>query len=100
MKDIGDQVWELIQKNADRGGMVDMESFWNDCEALPINGACIEGIIKNIVYTGLIWLWHEQIIVVRPFLCPDCGPVHELVTIHMKNCRGVQRKLYKVDFRE
>lgn len=86
MKDIGEEVWQLIQKNSDRGGMVAMESFWNDCEALPICTESIKTIIRNIVYTGLAWYWGKQLVVIRPFYCPNCGPVHELVTIHMLNC--------------
>jgi hypothetical protein len=86
MKDIGEEVWELIQKNADRGGMVAMEAFWNDCEALPVSDECIEVIIGNIRNTGFIWFWGDQMIVVKPIMCPNCGPVHELITIHMLNC--------------
>lgn len=94
---IEEQLWKLIQARADRGGMVCMKGFWSDCEALPVSDECIEVIIGNIRNTGLIWMWGDQIIVVRPFMCPNCGLVHELVTIHMKNCMGVQRDLYKAD---
>ena len=86
MRDIGEEVWQLIQANADRGGMVNMAGFWSDCEALPVSSECIDGIIKNIVYMGFVWWWGDQLIVVRPTMCPNCGPVHELITNHMLNC--------------
>jgi len=86
MRDAGEQVWKLIQARADRGGMVNMEAFRSDCEALPVDDACIAVIIKNIAYMGFVWWWGDQMIVVRPAMCPNCGPVHELITNHMLHC--------------
>jgi hypothetical protein len=93
MKSMEEEVMELIQKHADRGGLVAMQRLRRDCAALPIDGEYIDIIIGKIRDAGLVWMWGKQIIVVRPWRCPNCGPVTERVSVHMPECLRVQRKL-------
>lgn len=89
-------VWELIEENTDRGGMVDMQKLRRAFYTLTIEGEHINGIIRQLKQSGAIWFWGTQMIVPKPWNCSHCRRrVEERVSTHMVECLKEQRRLAK-----
>jgi hypothetical protein len=87
-------VWEVIEENTRRGGLVNMQRLRQGFYGLTIEGTHIDAIIRQLKRSGAIWFWGAQMIVVKPWNCPNCRRhVEERVSIHMVACLNEQRRL-------
>ena len=73
--------------------MVDMRRLDNDLGDLPIERVEIQIIVRKLRDAGLIWFYRAQMVVVKPFVCPNCGRTDERVSKHVNECLRRQRKL-------
>jgi hypothetical protein len=91
MKRITEQVWSLIEKHADRG-FVDMKGLERDCRDLPFDGEDIDTTIEELCDGRLVHMLDGQIVIVRPYRCPDCGRNVLLFSEHIDECLWWQRQ--------
>jgi hypothetical protein len=76
----------IIEQYASRGGLVAMRPLWRDLNSLPLDPVVVQDIIKHLESVDYLWHWGQQMVVVRPFLCPNCNRViQQSVTAHMHN---------------
>ena len=74
----------MLKKHVSRGGLVKMSRLWQELRNLSINDECCPGILRPLENYGLIWFFNtHQIVVTKPWRCPDCGLVREEPSRHM-----------------
>lgn len=91
MKHIKEEVWSLIEKHSDHG-LADMQGLDRDCRALPYDGEDIDIAIEELCDGVRAWMWDGQIVIVRPYKCPDCGRNVLLFDAHIDECLWWQRQ--------
>jgi hypothetical protein len=74
----------IIERHADRGGLVDTRSAWRDLLDLPLDPVDVQEIVRGLERSGYLWHWGEQMVVIRPIRCPGCNRVvQKTITAHM-----------------
>jgi hypothetical protein len=79
-----DAICAILDRHADKGGMVNTIKAWRDLLNLPLEVADVEEIIRRLHARGYLTQMGEWIFLARPVRCPGCNRVVEQrFSVHM-----------------